>query len=163
MKQRSLGRKLVVAALTGALATSGCTKTVTRQFALYQPGQNPTSQPVRDAAVYKVKVFDDDGSGKLHGIDGTERVLIAGDVVGFRTDEAGVVHATASDAVFPLKLAPNRKVVWYTSYQKKTQFGKEVGKAMETTGEVAMVAALVGLTVFALAAEANHDDCDQHP
>ena len=121
----------VVCTFVALLASSGCVKTVNQRLASYQPGQAPTSQPVREAAVYQVKVYDRSGNGKLHGIDGTEQLLSPGDVVGFRTDEAGVVHAVANNVAIPLSLTADQKVVWFTQYQKQSHFGQDFQHAIK--------------------------------
>src|ERR671913_408266 len=125
-------RPFVACAVAVSLLVSGCTKTVAYRVAAYQPGQQPTTRPVPRVGVYKVKVFGRDG--ELHGIDGTERFCRGGDVVGFRTDDAGAVHAIFNEAAIPLDLEPGHRVVWYTRYEEQTQFGKEVGEALAAGG-----------------------------
>jgi hypothetical protein len=53
--------------------------------------------------------------------------------------------------------------VWYVREQRPTQFAREVGKAMKTSGEIAGTAAVVGLAVGVTAldawAESQADDC----
>jgi hypothetical protein len=133
--------KLVVWTLV-ALSLSGCTKTVITKLAAYQPGAHATTQPIPVTNAYIVKVYGRDG--QLHGIDGTARVLRQGDPVGFHTDDAGVVHAVADGESFDLPPTRGQKVVWYTMYEKQTQFGKEVNRALVVGGQAAGVAAIVG-------------------
>ena len=157
----------VVCTIVASLVSSGCVKTVNQRLASYQPGQAATSQPVREAAVYQVKVYDRSGNGKLHGIDGTEQLLSPGDVVGFRTDEAGVVHAVANNVAIPLSLTPNQKVVWFTQYQKQNHFGQDVERVLSNSGDVAGDAAAITLFGLGVGAGIAMDDgyCssnDQH-
>jgi hypothetical protein len=117
-------------------------------------------------AVYKVKVYDD---GKYRGIDSTERLLRAGDVAGFRTDERGVVHAIVNDGAEPLPttLGAGHRLVWSAEYAKQTQFGKEVEKALGTTGAVVGTAAMLGAVGVGIGAgmalhDHDHDDEWEH-
>ena len=162
MGKSMIGRRMVVAALLASVAGSGCTQTVKQRVAWYEPGAVTTAQPVPRLAYYKVKVRERDG--KLHGIDGTERWLHAGETVGFQTDDAGVVHALAREEVIPLALRPHHdQLVWHSQYEQQTQFAKEVGEVLATAGEVAIGAAalgLVGLAIGAQLAPSDDDDCD---
>jgi hypothetical protein len=150
-------RGVLVGALSISLASAGCTKTIDHRIARYQPGAQPTTRPVPAVAFYKVKVYGRDG--QLHGIDGTERLLQKGDVVGFRTGDDGIVHAVANTDVFPLPpTLRGRKVVWTAQYERQTQFGREVSKALTTGGELAAGAAVVGLFAASVALTAAADD-----
>jgi hypothetical protein len=152
-------RRAIAAIVTVAVLGSGCTKTITHRVATYSVGDAPTTRPVTHLAVYKVKVYDD---GEYRGIDGTERLLRAGDVAGFRTDERGVVHAVVNDGAEPLPptLAAGHRLVWSAQYEKQTQFGKEVDKALGTTGAVVGTAAALGVVGVGIGAGLALDDHD---
>jgi len=162
MSVRPVAHRAIACAVTVALLASGCTKTITHRVATYSAGDAPTTQPVTRLAVYKVKVYDD---GKYRGIDGTERLLRAGDFAGFRTDQQGVVHAVVNDGAEPLpaKLAAGHRLVWSAEYEKQTQFGKEVNKALGTTGAVVGTAAMLGAVGVGIGAGmALHDHDHDH-
>ena len=162
----SLRRHVVVAALVGSLLSSGCVRTVTHRAARFEPTKvaaAPTTQPVRTAAVWKVKVRGH-GEKAYHGIDGTERLLQRGDVVGFRRGEDGVVYAVANRDQIPLALTDaHARVVWQAKETKPTGFGEAataVGQVtMYVLGGAAIVAG-VGALLF-LAATSDDDECDQ--
>ena len=156
-------RRLLVAGLIGAMSTSGCTRTVTHRVARFEPAGEaaPTTQPVRAAAVWKVKVRGH-GERDYHAIDGTERLLQRGDVVGFRRGDDGVVYALANKDQIPLALTgEHHRVVWYTKTETPTDFGQSMAEVGQLTGQVLVGAAAVGLLGAALILSAsNDDDCD---
>lgn len=157
---RSIQPQLFLAALLATCA-AGCVKTVTHQIAAYQPGQQPTTRPAPQVALYKVKVLGRDR--RLHGIDGTERVLSRGDPLGFRTDDDGVVYAIAHDEAFALPVRSEQQVVWFTQYERRTQFGKEVDKAVESAFDVAAVAVVATLEAYIDGLENDDSDCAYDP
>jgi hypothetical protein len=163
---RRQAHQAIACVATLGFFASGCTKTITHRVAKYSAGDAPTTQPVTHLAVYKVKVYDD---GKYRGIDSTERLLRAGDVAGFRTDERGVVHAIVNDGAEPLPttLGAGHRLVWSAEYAKQTQFGKEVEKALGTTGAVVGTAAMLGAVGVGIGAgmalhDHDHDDEWEH-
>jgi hypothetical protein len=151
-------RRIVAGLLIASLVSSGCTKTVNHRIPRYRAGSEPTTKPVPQVALYKVKIYDRDGRS-LHGIDGTERLLQKGELVGFHTDDAGVVYAVANNDTFalPPTLPRDRKIVWAAQYKRQTQFGKEVEKALVTAGTVAVGAAIIAIALYSLS---HPDDCD---
>jgi hypothetical protein len=164
-KRRLMRRQVVIAALVGSLAGSGCVRTVTYRAARFEPGVAalPTTQPVRTAAVWKVKVRGN-GEKEYHGIDGTERLLQRGDVVGFRRGDDGVVYATANNDRIPLALTDDhQRVVWQAKERKPTEFGAVAGEVGRFTAQILIGAAAVagvGVVLF-LAATNDDDDCDE--
>ena len=152
-------RGFICGLLAVSMVMSGCTKTVVHRLAAYRPGEAAKVQEAPVASVYKAKVYGRDG--KLHGIDGTERVLGKGQPLGFRTAQDGVVHAMAAGDSVPLALTADRKVVWFTQYRRQTQFGKEVRKAKDFAGEVASIVGILALAggLLALEASTQSDDC----
>ncbi|MEA2735381.1 MAG: hypothetical protein QOE14_1832 [Humisphaera sp.] len=150
--QALLRRRVLAAVLVGSIVTSGCTRTITHQIAKYEPGKTagPTTRPVPSVAMWKVKVRER-GEKEYHGIDGTERWLQQGDIVGFRTAEDGVVYAVANRDVIPLELtSEHRRVVWYASKEKPTRFGRTMDAALRVTGAVAFGAGMVVLLLWSL-------------
>jgi hypothetical protein len=164
-KRWSWRRHVVIAALVGSLAGSGCVRTVTHRAARFEPQNTavePTTQPVRTAAVWKVKVRGQ-GEKDYHGIDGTERLLQRGDVVGFRRGDDGVVYAVVNRESIPLALTDEHaRVVWQTKERKTTDFGEAVTDIVVFTGGALGVAAMaVGLgALWVIAASADDDECD---
>jgi hypothetical protein len=159
MRHHLLARRVLFAALLVSITSVGCTKTVTHQLTRYEPGLAPTTRPAPDTAVYKVKIRDRDGD-KFRGIDGTESLVLEGQPIGFQTDEHGVVYAVAGHQTFPLTMTTiDRPIVWHTKYERQTQFGKEVGKAAEASGQVVLGAGIAGGLIW-LGLQ-DHDDCDR--
>ena len=161
MSMRPFSRQVLVAGLIASMCLSGCTRTVTHSMARYEPGGEalPTTQPVRTAAVWKVKVRQR-GEKDYHGIDGTERWLQKGDVVGFRSGEDGVVYAVVNREEIPLQLtSDHRRVVWHSKKKETTGFGEAMSGALSVTG---MVAAGVGLTALLLygVTHPTDEDCN---
>ncbi len=169
IKRTSVRRQLVVAVLAGAMVSGGCVRTVTHRAARFEPeaagageaATAATTQPVSAAAVWKVKVREH-GEKEYHGIDGTERLLQRGDVVGFRKGEDGVIYAVVNKEQIPLALTEDhRRVVWQAREKKTTDFAMgmaEVGQvAAQVLAVVATVAVIGGLLVLSAAAE---NDCD---
>jgi hypothetical protein len=161
-KRWSWRRHVVIAALVGSLAGSGCVRTVTHRAARFEPQNTavePTTQPVRTAAVWKVNVRGQ-GEKDYHGIDGTERLLQRGDAVGFRR---GVVYAVVNRESIPLALTDEHaRVVWQTKERKTTGFGEAVTDIVVFTGGALVVAGMaVGLgALWVIAASADDDECD---
>jgi hypothetical protein len=150
------------------MVLSGCTRTVTRRVARFdvsdsarEPGAAATTQPLRHAALWKVKVRER-GEKDYHGIDGTERYLQRGDVVGFRTGEDGVIYAVANREEIPLALTDShRRVVWYSTEKEPTAFGEGMNEVGALVGTIAIgaaaVAAVGALLVLSLE---NEDECE---
>ena len=168
MDDRSLSprRRLLVAALIGAVSTAGCARTVTHRVARFEPPAGAggagrateTMLAVPEAGMWKVKVRGR-GEREYHGIDGTERFLQAGDVVGFRTGADGVVYAVANRDQVPLALTgEHRRVAWHARTQNPTSFGLSLGEAMQVSGEVATIVALGALALWAWTASSSDND-----
>jgi hypothetical protein len=160
-KRRLMRRQVVIAALVGSLAGSGCVRTVTYRAARFEPGVAalPTTQPVRTAAVWKVKVRGN-GEKEYHGIDGTERLLQRGDVVGFRRGEDGVVYAVANRDQIPLALTDDHeRVVWQAKEKKPTEFAEGVADVVAMMAGAVMVAGIgVGLgALWLISEDLEHD------
>ena len=164
-RQSSWRRQVVVAAGVVSLAASGCVRTITHRAARFEPtdaAAAPTTQPVRTAAVWKVKVRGH-GEKEYHGIDGTERLLQHGDVVGFRRGADGVVYAVANRESIPLPLTnEHARVVWQAKEKKTTEFGETVTDIIVFTGGAVMMAGMaVGVgALWLLAESADYDECD---
>lgn len=154
MSKPSAARRSLVTALIVSFAAAGCTRTVTHRLATYEPGAAPTSRPVPEAALYRVKVFD---RGKYRGIDGTERLLQGGDVVGFRTGDDGVVYAVANRDTFPLPQPLERTVIWYASVEHATTVNDDAAEALQAAGRVTLGAGVIALFAWAIS---SHDDKD---
>ena len=160
MSMRSFSRQTLVAGLIASMCLSGCTRTVTHSIARYEPAAEalPTTQPVRTAAVWKVKVRQR-GEKDYHGIDGTERWLQKGDVVGFRNGADGVVYAVVNREEIPLQLtSEHRRVVWHSKKKETTNFGEAVSDALTVTGAVAGVVAMAAFGLYILT-HPTDDDC----
>jgi hypothetical protein len=109
-------------------------------------------------AVYKVKFAD--GADELRSHGGTRRVVRRGEPLGFATSPEGQVLAVAGAERIPLDRLPEsaRFCVWQHKVERPTQFTKEVGKAVGTTGAVLGTAALVtGVVAVHVAAEVVED------
>jgi hypothetical protein len=158
----SRGRKdVIVAALIGSMLTSGCVRTSTYQAARFEPTGEalPTTQSVRTAAVWKVKVRER-GEKEYHGVDGTERWLQQGDVVGFRKGDDGVIYAVVNREQIPLALNDDHKrVAWHAKTKKTTNFGNGVGDVLTFTGQAVFVVGVGALALWALGHPAK-DDCN---
>ena len=162
----SFRRQAIVVALVSSVFASGCTRTITKRAARFEVAGNhvgATTQPVKLPGVWKVKVRGH-GEDDYHGIDGTERYLQAGDVVGFRTGDDGVIYAVANEEEFPLPVTrEHRRVIWAASVEEPTDFGRGMGDTLAVTGEVAVGAAVLGLVgaMWWLSVTADDDDdCD---
>jgi hypothetical protein len=155
----------VVGTLAISLIATGCTRTTVHKVARFEPGAvaaaAPTSQPVPKLALWKVKVRGH-REKDYHAIEGTERLLQAGDVVGFRTGDDGVTYAIANKEAIPLALsaAEHRRVVWYASVEEPTQFGENLAAAGELAVAVAAGAAIVGAVVGIVWLNATTEDDD---
>ena len=130
----SISRLLAFACI--ACAICGCTKTVHQPVAAYYPGTFPTTQPVPKTAVYSIRFLDENGK-KTGGIFISHRLLAAGENAGFDIDEDHGIIAVAGTNWFPITIPPGYGAIWSATYQKKTQFAKEVSKAGKMTGKAA--------------------------
>jgi len=160
-KRLALRRPAVVGALVGAMIGSGCVRTTTYRAARFEPAgaASPTTQPVRTAAVWKVKVREH-GEKDYHGIDGTERWLQQGDVVGFRKGDDGVIYAVVNREQIPLSLSDeHRQVAWHAKTKKTTRFGEGLGEVLTFTGQAIVVAGVAVIGLWALS-HAPKDDCN---
>ena len=163
-------RVVVVAGLIISLFFSGCTRTVTRKVARFdvndpsRQAKAATTQPLRHAALWKVKVRER-GEKEYRGIDGTERYLQRGDVVGFRTGEDGVIYAVANKDEIPLALTDrHRRVVWYSTEKKPTAFGQGVSEVGALVATVAIgAAAVAGVGALLILSLENEDECETQP
>ena len=173
-------RRTVVGALLTSMLLAGCTRTTVHKVARFEPASAPkaggadpavasrtlapTSQPVPKLAVWKVKVRGH-GEKDYHGIDGTERLLQRGDVVGFRTGDDGITYAVANRELIPLALdaGDHCRVVWYASIEQPTQLGRNMRATGKLVADVATGAAILaaagGMLWLALTAEVDGDDC----
>ena len=159
-KQSSWRRQLAIATMVGSMMSCGCVRTSTYQAARFEPaGESvPTTQPVRTAAVWKVKVRER-GEKEYHGVDGTERWLQEGDVVGFRKGDDGVIYAVVNREQIPLALNDDhQRVAWHAKTKKTTNFGDGLGDVLTFTGQAIFV---VGVGVVSLSALSHpaKDDC----
>lgn len=153
-------RHAVVAVLVGTMLNGGCVRTVTKQVARYEPAGvvAPTTQSVKYAAVWKVKVRER-GDEKYRGIDGTERWLQPGDSIGFRTGDDGVVYAVANKESIPLALnEKHRQVVWQMKRKETTDFGESLTLGLQFTGVVVGSICLTALALYAFT-HPTTDDC----
>ena len=119
-----------------SLLIGGCTKTIQQRVAAYYPGAAPTTQPVPKAAIYSIRFLDEKGK-KTGGLIDSHRYLGAGEHAGFDLDEDNGIVAVAGNEEFPITIPPGYGAIWSATYQKRTQFAKEVSKAAKTTGKVA--------------------------
>ena len=135
----------------------GCMKVVQHRVANYSPGAPATTQPVPQTAVYSVKLLNPKGK-KLCGVEGSDHLLKKGESVGFSTSDTGTVYAFAGGDSFPIDLPvpPGHSIVWSSFNRRPTQFGKEVGKAIITTGKAAAVG--TGLMIRGLLTSGDDDD-----
>jgi hypothetical protein len=108
-----------------------------------------------------------DESRQFRTLDGTRCFAGRGDRVGFERGDDGRLVAFAGQERIRLEdRLPNqaRYCVWYTRQERQTQFGKEVSKALTTTGQIAEVAAgaalLTGVVVLDAYLESKDDDDD---
>ncbi|MGA2500806.1 MAG: hypothetical protein ABSH20_23970 [Tepidisphaeraceae bacterium] len=115
----------------------GCTKTVSQKLARFDSAENsaPTTQPVRDAGLYEVRVKSQ-GERTCHPLkDGSVLWVAKGAPVGFRRTQDGSVRAFADTREFPLVLPDScESVIWYARVQKQTGFGHEVDKVVDKIG-----------------------------
>jgi len=158
----SSSRRAFVGVLVLTMLATGCTRRVVHKVARFDPAGSenlaPTSQPVPKVAVWKVKVRGH-VEKDYHGIDGTERLLQRGDVVGFHRDEDGVTYAVANREMIPLSLtAEHRRVVWYASIEEQTQFGRELAEVVDFAVAVGAGATVVGVVILVLALSSGDDD-----
>jgi len=123
-----------------AIVLPGCVKVVQHRIANYSPGAPATTQPVPQTAVYSVKLLNAKGK-KICGVEGSDHFLKKGTSVGFATNDTGTVYAFAGNDSFPIDLPvpPGHSIVWSSFNRRPTQFGKELGKAIITTGKAAAV------------------------
>jgi hypothetical protein len=152
-------RRVVVSAVIASLFVSGCTRTVTHRVARHDVGGDlPTTQRVTETAMWQVKVRGH-GEKDYHGIDGTERWLQPGDVVGFRAGADGAIYAVANDDEIALALdaRAHRRVVWLAQTHEATPFGETAAAAGELAAGAAVIALVGGLLLLAL----DRDDCDR--
>jgi hypothetical protein len=161
MKRTMFATLLLIAS---ALSGGGCTKTVITRIARHEIGGPPVVQPARTPGVYKVKWAGD--SGKFKALDGTECLVWKGDHVGFEPAPDGRLIAFAGRERIPLLTLPQdaRSCVWYSRQKRQTQFGREVDKALTTTGDIAAAAAtgalLTGVVALDLYLQAHDGDDD---
>lgn len=113
----------------------GCTKTVHQRVAGFYPGTVPTTQPVPKTAVYSIRFLDEKGH-KTSGIANSHYLLAAGEHAGFDIDEDNGIVAVAGNKCFPIVIPPGYGAIWSATYQKQTQFAREISKAAKTAGRV---------------------------
>ena len=158
-RQTLLRRRIVVTTLAASMLMSGCTRTVMHRIARFEPaaGAEETTRAVPEAAMWKVKVRER-GEKEYHGVDGTERWLQQGDVVGFRTGEDGVIYAVVNREEIPLQLtSDHRRVAWQSKTKETTNFGEGLNQTLTFTGNVLVVTALGALLLYALAHPSDDD------
>ena len=144
-----------------ALTSPGCIKTTTHKLARLQPtAAVPTTQPVRESGAYHVRVREP-GKKDYRRVDGTWRLLRAGDPVGFARGQRGELYAIAGADRLPLcDLGDWERLMWYTAYPEQTQFSREVNEAVAAAGNAAGAAAII--TVNALLEDECDDDDDEY-
>ena len=161
MIRRSVWRPVWVGALVASMLAPGCTRTVTYRVARFEPGGGAaaTTQPVRTAAVWKVKVRGH-GEKDYHGIDGTERLLQRGDTVGFRTGADGAVYAVVNNEQIPLELTrEHARVAWQAKTEEPTEFGRTVADLVVLSTDAVMIAGIgIGLgALWLIEKDMEHD------
>lgn len=145
-----------LALLIAVILPAGCTKTISHPVAAYYPGNMaPTTQPVPRTAVYSIRFLDEKGR-KFGGVPGSQRLLQAGDHVGFEMDDEGAIVAIAANEKLALDVPPRSGMVWSTTYHKPTQFSKEVAKA--ATGTAKAAGAATGIFIKSTVENMLHDD-----
>src|SRR5262249_50841879 len=143
------GRRLTSICLISAMICgSGCMKYDKSQVAGYTLGADQSLGVVPKGGIYSVRWTDHPG-GALQAMDGTDIMLDHGDLAGFVKDEEGKLVAISGPRHLALDQLPAkaRYVVWYHNERVKTQFGKEVDKAANVTGQVLVTTA--GIVVIA--------------
>jgi hypothetical protein len=120
------------AAVTPLLVLAcGCTKTKVFTTAPFQPGTDEAvSRRAPRDAVYKVKWFDPQ-KGELNTVHGTDRVVFAGEPIGFAPNPEGGVLAFAGDEQFPIdRLSPRATYcVWVAKVKKETLLARRMRQA----------------------------------
>ena len=138
MRRTCLKRFAAALPLFALLLAGGCTKTKVFTTAPFSPGgEEPVIRRAPRDAVYKVKWFDPE-KGDLHSLHGTERVVFAGQRIGFAPRAEGGVYAFAGDEQFPIeRLSPRAAYcIWVTKVKKPTKLSEGLRKtgAVVATG-----------------------------
>jgi len=162
---------MCAAPLLSVFATAGgCMSTHVRRVARFETGSPTESveRPAPASATYRV-MYASTGRSGLHRLGGSRRIVGQGEPIGFARSEDGRLVGVAGDEQVPLDKLPAsaRYCVWVAQVKQESQFGKEVGKATDTTGRIvagaAVVAAVVagaGLTAYVDSLDSCDDDGD---
>ena len=133
-------RPLAVAMLATVTVCAGCTRSRSIWVATYERGAAELTRPAPEAGVYRVK-WSVERDGRSFGVDASERIVGAGDRLGFRTEAGGRIVALAGDEAFELDgLDPAaRYCVWSCKYDEASDFAQ----AAETITETATTASFI--------------------
>jgi hypothetical protein len=143
----------VATVLIGAMLAGGCT---TMRVAAVSRMEAPTtqrSQPVRYDGEY-VAMWTPSDKKHLQPIAGSARYAHEGERLGFEYSDSGQLIGLHDDARVLLTDLPDgtHYVVWQNRQTRKTQFGREVDKAMAGTVTTLQVAGVTALIVGGTAA-----------
>jgi hypothetical protein len=109
---------VVVVAMLSLLGT-GCTKMSERTHAKYELGKPFKFRPAEPGGVYQVK-WSATEDGVKYAIQGSQRTVAEGELVGFSMDNSGLLIAIAGESKFPISpLPPDAKFFfWSTEFIK---------------------------------------------
>jgi hypothetical protein len=148
------------------LLSAGCTKTKVFTTAPFTPGAEDavTRRAPRDA-IYKVKWFDPE-KGELHTVHGTERVVFAGQRIGFAPRPEGGVLALAGDEQFPIERVSPRAAycIWVAKVKKPTRLTeglRTTGGVMATGAGLVAGGAAAGFVNGVLDGDDEDDECEE--
>jgi len=121
--------------------TGGCTSTKSGSIGQYATGDQPLIRHAPETAFYKVQWLSADRR-ELGTCAGTDRLVVRGEPVGFKTGPNGQVTAIAGIYQFPLQQLPGnaRYCQWYYKVKRETHLGQNLDGA----GEVVAGSALIG-------------------
>jgi len=124
-------------AIVIASVCSGCTSTQVTWVGRLEAPAERSYERVPKGGMY-VAGWSDENLKKLNPIEGSRRAASAGDRLGFSRTADGQLLALHNSAEVALGPFPPhaRTVVWYAERERKTQFGREMGKAATGTREV---------------------------
>jgi hypothetical protein len=154
-----MGRVPLATSLLALLLTAGCTKTKVFTTAPFTPGaEEPITRRAPRDAVYKVKWFDP-AKGELHTLHGTERVVFAGERIGFAPRPEGGVLAFAGDEEFPIERISPRAAycIWVAKVKKETMLARRMRQVAAAGGKLAVGAAIIAADAYL----SDDDDCEE--
>ena len=153
-----LRRFAAATSLLALLLVAGCTKTKVFTTAPFEPGAGtPVTRRAPRDAVYKVKWFDP-AKGELHTVHGTERVVFAGQRIGFAPRPEGGVVAFAGDEEFPIERISPRAAycIWVAKVKKETPLARRMRQVATAGGKL-----VIGAAIIAADAYLSDDDCEE--